>query len=236
MEKLLNKIKAYLASCIWRKIPTDLRFSADCLKILNRRFGYRRSVKSGLPLDAENNPLPWYTYPAIEYLTQFDYHDKKIFEWGGGYSSLFWSQRAEKVISIDDNAEWAEKIGRESKKDNLKIKNIQDKTEYIEAIKEHDEKYDVIIIDGKFRFNCAEICNIYLEEGGLVILDNSDWFPKTAGLLKNRGFFQVDFSGFGPCNNYTWTTSLFFRKGFGFKTLNADQPVHSMGSIRQYAE
>jgi len=46
--------------------------------------------------------------------------------------------------------------------------------------------------------------------GVIVIFDNSDWYPKTVEFLReNLGWVQIDFHGFGPINNYTWTTSLF---------------------------
>ena len=46
--------------------------------------------------------------------------------------------------------------------------------------------------------------------GVMVILDNSDWYPKTVQFLQEKlDWFQVDFHGFGPINNYTWTTSIF---------------------------
>jgi hypothetical protein len=45
---------------------------------------------------------------------------------------------------------------------------------------------------------------------GLLIFENSDWYPKTITRLnKQLKWLQVDFAGFGPINNYTWTTSIF---------------------------
>ncbi|MHC1726424.1 MAG: hypothetical protein AB9866_10515 [Syntrophobacteraceae bacterium] len=42
---------------------------------------------------------------------------------------------------------------------------------------------------------------------GLFILDNSDWYVGVAQLVREKGFFQVDFSGFDLINNNCWTTS-----------------------------
>jgi len=44
----------------------------------------------------------------------------------------------------------------------------------------------------------------------IIILDNSDWYHEAGARLRTAGFLDISFSGFGPCNNYTWTTSLFF--------------------------
>ena len=65
-------------------------------------FAIERSMNEKVCLDRDGNPIPWYTYPAIEYLSQFDYSQKKIFEFGTGYSSMYWAKRAQKVISIED--------------------------------------------------------------------------------------------------------------------------------------
>ena len=43
-------------------------------------FAIERSIDDKVCVDKDGNPIPWYTYPAIEYLSQFDYSDKKIFE------------------------------------------------------------------------------------------------------------------------------------------------------------
>ena len=58
---------------------------SKAIEMLQKEFALERSIDEKLCLDKEGNPIPWYTYPAIEYLSQFDYQDKKIFEFGCGY-------------------------------------------------------------------------------------------------------------------------------------------------------
>ena len=81
---------------------------AKFIEMWQQEFGIERSIDEEVCEDRDGNPIPWYTYPAIEYLAQFDYSDKKIFEYGCGNSSLFWAARAESVTSIEDNPEWFE--------------------------------------------------------------------------------------------------------------------------------
>ena len=46
--------------------------------------------------------------------------------------------------------------------------------------------------------------------GVMLVLDNSDWYPNTVRFLQEKlGWMQIDFHGYGPINNYTWTTSIF---------------------------
>ena len=65
------------------------------IKMWQEDFAIERTIDEKVCMDRDGNPLPWYTYPAIEYLRQFDYKDKKVFEFGCGFSSLFWALRAQ---------------------------------------------------------------------------------------------------------------------------------------------
>ena len=60
------------------------------IEMWQKDFAIERTIDEKVCVDRDGNPLPWYTYPAIEYLSQFDYGEKTIFEFGCGYSSLFW--------------------------------------------------------------------------------------------------------------------------------------------------
>lgn len=65
--------------------------------------------------------------------------------------------------------------------------------------------------------------------------DNCDWYVEAARYLRNAGLLQVDLSGFGPINNYTWVTSLFFKRDFDFQPRNPNQPEHVIGGLKKYA-
>jgi hypothetical protein len=205
------------------------------LKKIAIDYGHLNSVKTKSSVDKDNNPLPWYTYPAIEFLTQFDYKNKMIFEWGSGNSSIFWADRAKKVISVEDKPAWYQEIKSFNRK-NLFLKLMTQKKEYIETIRQEKAKYDVIVIDAKYRSDCSRIAYKFLKRGGIIIFDNSERYPKTCeDLRKRNSLIQVDFSGFGPINSYTWTTSLFFKGTFDFKTIEK-QPHHSIGSLKELCE
>lgn len=78
------------------------------IEMWRQEYAIERTIDEKVCIDKDGNPIPWYTYPAIEYLSQFDYGDKKVFEFGCGNSSLFWAVRAQEVISIEDNPSWFE--------------------------------------------------------------------------------------------------------------------------------
>ena len=65
----------------------------------------------------------------------------------------------------------------------------------------------------------------------LVILDNADWFPNSAKTLREAGLLQVDMHGFGPINDYTWTTSFFFSRDCHLEPLGGLQPHPPIGGL-----
>src|SRR5690348_5384859 len=67
------------------------------------QYGWLRSWWQGRPVDALGAPIPWITYPAIDFLSQFDYSDASVFEWGSGFSTLWWSKRCRHIVSVESN-------------------------------------------------------------------------------------------------------------------------------------
>ena len=207
------------------------------IKMWLDEFAIGKTIDEKVCEDREGKPIPWYTYPAIEYLSQFDYRDKKIFEFGCGNSSRFWAARAKKVVSIEDNLKWFAKWQEEMKDPNLQVLWRDEGEIYENAIFENEEFYDVIVVDGKRREKCCETAVKKLAKGGMIILDDSDRintseeYKKSVAILKAAGLLQVDFYGFCPMNNYTKTTSVFFSRDFDFKTVEDVQPINGIGNL-----
>lgn len=162
---------------IRKLIPKYLYPSIANYKILNFEYGHLKTVKNWSCVDKKNNPIPWYTYPAIEYINQLDFREKEVFEFGSGNSTIFWASKAKKVVSVEDDQEWFDKI-KEQLPENVDYLFINEKNDYVNSIKLHSQKYDVIIIDGSHRYECALNSVEKLRVGGSIILDNSDWYEK----------------------------------------------------------
>lgn len=238
MKKILtNFYKIILLKIIGKKRISELANMyevSSSIKILENDFGHYLSIEKQVPVDKESNPLPWYTYSAIEYLNQLDLSNKLIFEWGSGNSSLYFAKRAKQVISIEDNEEWYKK-NQEKKSPNQDI-ILASEDVYVNYIAELEKKFDIIIIDGKYRNECAKATPNYLAEGGIIILDNSDWYKNTAKYLREQNYIQVDFHGFGPVNQYNWTTSFFFDRLFNFTAKDNIQPFNPIGCLEKICD
>ena len=57
----------------------------------------------------EGEELVW-TYPAIEFIDNLLRPDYQVFEYGGGHSTLWWARRVARVITIDHDREWVDRI------------------------------------------------------------------------------------------------------------------------------
>lgn len=180
--------------------------------LLTFGFGQWRSVKERMAVDAKGTELPWYTYPAIEYLSTFDFKECEVFEFGSGNSSLFWANRARSVCSVEDNLEWFEVVSKE-KRENQIIIHRANEIGYVKSLPEQGKMFEIIVIDGNWRKQCVIEAIDCLKDDGMIVLDNSDrMIEKECGkLLREQGFIQMDFSGFGPINGYCWTTSVFMK-------------------------
>jgi hypothetical protein len=199
-------------------------------RILHRRFGHDRSVVQREPRDAEGRELPWFTYPAIEYLGQLDFSDKTVFEFGAGNSTVYWSRRAARVVSVEHDRGWHERL-RMQLPTGQELILAENPRGHPQALVRRRDEFDVVVVDGIERRACCAVAVQRLRRGGLVILDNSDWHHHCAAVLREAGLLEVDFVGFGPVNGYTWTTSLFFHREFAFRRLGARQPMHGIGAL-----
>jgi hypothetical protein len=195
------------------------------LKLLNEEYGHQLSKVTKNAVNKNGEAIPWFTYPAIEFLCQLNFSNSSVFEWGSGNSSKYFSARCNSIISIEHNLDWFKAQEGTTNKNQEIIYAKED--EYASKITAFNRQFDIIIIDGILRDECLTIALNYLKSDGMFIYDNSDRDYQNCLKLRDAGFIQIDFSGFGPINDYTWTTSIFFKQ-FKFKPNNI-QPFIPIG-------
>lgn len=192
--------------------------------VISDKLGWKRSFLEGRPLDARGEPIPWYTYPAIEFIRSLNLDECRVFEYGSGNSSAFWASRAKEVIAVENDPQWANEV-RSMNIANLTIITLEDKYEYIQTPLSTNKIFDIVIIDGRYRKDCAEVAANITSNEGMIIFDNADWYPEACELIRSRGWFQVDFSGLGPINPYAWTTSIFIKFNTKIKHVSKFSPA-----------
>lgn len=202
-----------------QSIETVEKKWSNVVKILETDFALKTTMEKWEAVDKNGENIPWYTYPAIDYLKQLDLKEKKVFEFGSGSSSFFWANNAKEVYSVESDKRWYENIIK-NKKENMHVvlKNI-DETYYNEILN-YDFNFDIIVIDAKLRGSCAINAIKKINQDGFIIFDNSEWVNKKEDIknalinLKNANLIQVDFCGFGAIKDTTWATSFFFTRNF----------------------
>lgn len=219
LKKILKKL-----------IPHSVRATLRSYKILSLDFGHFKSMSRWECVDKHGNPIPWYSYPAIEYLKQIDLSDKTVFEYGSGNSTLYWAARCKKLYSVEDDQQWYAKV-KSRLPEKVTYILLEDKDGYVGSIGGHSEKFDVVVIDGSHRYECASKAIEHLKDDGFIILDNSEWEKHTSRALRDADLIEVDMSGFGPINGYTTTTSFYFSRNVSLKPAYDRQPVYGIGSI-----
>ncbi|AMW30543.1 hypothetical protein [Arthrospira platensis] len=203
-----------LAHCLvlsgnWSMISGNLTPGTNYLDV----SGWLNSLFQGKPVNAENQPIPWYTYPAIEFLEDKINSDSLVFEFGGGQSTLWWSNRVKQVISIESDEGWFNQI-YQPMPENVQLNLESDEQKYADFILQYPDKYfDIIIVDGINRNLCLENSLRKIKENGLLIFDNIDdhRYDSSIKLLASEGYKKIDFWGLIPGYIYKNCTSLFFK-------------------------
>jgi len=194
--------------------------------------GWFLSIRKKSSVDKDGNPLPWLTYPLIYFLEPNLTKQLDVFEYGSGNSTLWFAERVRTIKSVEYHEKWFTKIKSELP-DNAQIQfsRVEDSDDYgkmafkqlsdsdpnrayVNTIQEFNQKYDLIIIDGLYRPSCISVALQFLKDGGVFIIDNSDYqqFQPFLELLKNEEFRRIDFWGMCPIEPVLSCTSIFYRQ------------------------
>ena len=71
-----------------------------------RKMGYLNRF----PVDAFGAATPWFTYPALAFLSSLKCEEWQVFEYGSGYSTIYWRSRCKQTVSVEHNDEWRQKV------------------------------------------------------------------------------------------------------------------------------
>lgn len=211
-EKFTTKIKTVFKLVFEPKLLKallSLRHSQYLVDI-----GWINSFKSKSPVDKNNNPIPWVTYPFIDFITPRLNKNMVIFEFGSGNSTLFYSERVKKVIAVEHNIEWYEKL-KSSLHSNVEMihKELDSHNNYSNSILGVNEKFDIVFIDGEERNECMKISVEAVKENGVIVLDDSEREEYTEGIeyLLSKSFKRIDFWGISPGYLNRKATTVFYK-------------------------
>jgi hypothetical protein len=188
-------------------VYTPMRFA--------RVTGHWQSSLAGVAKSPQGEPVPWFTHPAIDFLSQRDYTGKHVLEFGAGQSTHWWSRRAASILSFEEDELWYRRLSMNTQP-NVSLHHVPvDKetrsTEAIRAILNsyHVQKFDVIVIDGHLREELAVLAFDKLATRGALILDDSEGYGFYKQ-IRTRDCRRVDFYGFASAVSKRHCTSLVY--------------------------
>ncbi len=143
--------------------------------------------------------VPWWTFEAADEVAEFlrGRPDARVLEWGSGASTVWLSQRAGTVVSIEHDPRWAARTARAlaaRDAENVQLRVVQptrlvppggvpsakpgfaglDFEAYADAVDAVPGDLDLVVIDGRAREACLVRAIDRLAEGGLIVFDNVD--------------------------------------------------------------
>ncbi len=217
------------------------------------KSGYFRSVLFNKPCNKNGDPLPFLTYPFIEYIYDLNISNAKMLEFGGGFSTLFFASRVREIYTVEpnfNNNSWfsflQKEISKSKNKERIKLFGVdlpsryENYSEWVKLVNERTlevidkilsetkNSFDIVLIDG-WGFQRKWIANYIvssLSEGGLIIVDNTYNCPQCAFTLRELGFNQINFKGYAP-STHRDCTSIFFKGNLKFKPKSFKFPEDS---------
>jgi hypothetical protein len=177
-------------------------------------IGWFRAFDEQQAMDEEGHPLPWVTYSFIDFIKSRLNKSISIFEYGSGSSTLFYARRVGKVVSVEHDQKWFNKIvGTKPDNATMIYTELFTDGEYSKKASLLNEKFDMIIVDGRDRVNCCKYSLAALSDKGVLVLDDSERpaYADARRLLKEAGFRELSFTGISPGLFYLKATSVFYK-------------------------
>jgi hypothetical protein len=158
--------------------------------------------------------LPWLPFRLIDELSEVVTESTRVFEYGGGGSTLWFLRQGASVTTVEHHAAWADRL--EASIDDprwtlLRRDARDDYRDYVEAVSScGDELFDVVVVDGRERVRCAMAALGHVRPGGLLVFDDVDRARYAAG-LDQISWPRRDVVGFAPAKPTLAYTAVLVR-------------------------
>jgi predicted O-methyltransferase YrrM len=213
-EGIAERARSALPQSLWRPLRA---LATACIAPVRFSLatGHWKSSLQQTARTAGGAPIPWYTYPAIDFLAQRDFADKDVLEFGGGQSTRWWAAKGRTVLTFEEDGAWYESL-RAAMAPNVALHHapIDFGTRAIDHVRaiiadNAAKRFDVVIIDGHLRRELVNLAFEVLAPGGAILLDNAEGYG-FADEIRSRDCRKIDFFGFAPGVSKRHCTSLVF--------------------------
>jgi hypothetical protein len=173
--------------------------------------GWFRSIEENKSINSEGDEIAWLPYTLLRFLNERLDRNRTVLEFGAGASSMYFSKRVEKVVSVEDDRNWYNRV-LANKPSNLTLILAETKDLYIN-VRYEKLSFDLVLVDGQFREECLFKSIEYLSPEGVILLDDTNAFEfgRLIPQMVERGFKYLKFNDFAPIINYNKESTLFYR-------------------------
>ena len=137
-----------------------------------------------------------------------------LFEFGSGYSTLFYSRFVNDVVSVEYDRAWFETIQKNAPINvSFCLQSNDVDGLYCRTICNVNRQFDVVIVDGRDRVNCVKQSIPCLTPKGVILLDDSQREEYAPGIefAKSQGFKALDFEGLKPTGHDLHRSTVLYR-------------------------
>ena len=184
-------------------------------------------VHRSTPLELGTSSFSW---PCIDFLKGRLRAGMRVFEWGGGGSTIHLAKLGCRVTTVESNRGWLDLINTEVERQlagsatrpEIRFVDAEPETAAAEQARYVDEvrsgaPWDAIFIDGLEmpwlgRVVCVKAAIDQIARGGMIVLDDA-WrheYDEVPGLMK--GFTRREFWGLGPARLGITRTDVYIRE------------------------
>ena len=198
-----------------------LHYRAYKILIRNKRSylyttAWMQSLAEGKPIDNSQNAIPWMNFNIVELLDQRLNKNLNLFEFGSGYSTYFYADRVRCVTSLEYDSHLYQLL-KPQVAENVKLIFQQEDIDgdYCRVIVKQQQKFDVVVVDGRDRVNCIKQSFASLSEQGVILLDDSqrERYQEGIELAEAEGFRVLHMSGLKATGGRAHRTTILYRDG-----------------------
>src|SRR5262245_22200031 len=130
--------------------------------------------------ERRNPEAPWLTAASVHILESWLRPEDRGLEWGSGRSTPWIAKRVKALISIEHDETWYRRVlsqMSEHRVENVDYRYRPDEPSYLETTRDISAgSLDFVLVDGIARDHCVLIAVDCLRPGGLLIVDNGNWY------------------------------------------------------------
>lgn len=167
---------------------------------------------------------PWWPYDAVEWVASV-LPRGRVFEYGGGGSTLWLEDRGATVTVAEHDEEWHRELRRQLAPGTVLLFRPPAATgtitsaaapgyfdDYVAAIDDQpDGSLDLVIVDGRARVECARRAMPKVKPGGLLLIDDTDRTRYRPAVERLAGWEGRVFAGLKPGQPFPAQTSAWRR-------------------------